>query len=117
MSNKIIIKHKKYILSGNDFTFCVTDGSWFVSHWDIINNKNAKIDATCIFGIDGVELTLYEKQNGKNSAKELVKKTISKYLEKNNPISGQFRFEFDGERFNLCKTKPKWANYDCGILE
>ena len=108
---------KNYSLSNTRFTPCITDGTWFVSRWDVTHtNTNKK--ASYVFGIDGVEATIYNQNNPDFRIDDLAYDALIRHLEKTpeNFNVGFFRFEFDGQKFNYCDKKPKWADYDCGIL-
>lgn len=115
---KIERKFKNCDLIGAPFSPCITDGMWCVSRWDVVHTDTNK-RAMYFFGSDGIHATLYNKNNPDFQLTDLAYDTLIKHLEK-NPYdfkTGSFRFEFDGQRFNYCKEEPKWAEYDCGILE
>ena len=115
---KIKKKFRNYDLVNVPFTPCITDGTWFVLRWDVIHTNTNK-RAIYIFGTDGIYATLYNKTNPNFQLEELVYDVLIKHLEKspNDFKTGLFRFEFDGQNFNYCKKEPKWAKYDCGVLE
>ncbi|MBI2003681.1 MAG: hypothetical protein HYS78_01755 [Parcubacteria group bacterium] len=115
--DKIDKKFRNYSLTGFDFTFCVTDGMWFVSRWDVIHTNTNK-QAVYIFGTDGVYMTFYNRNNPNFQLVDLAYDTLVKHLEE-SPDDFKtvlFRFEFDGQKFNYCEKEPKWASYDCGVL-
>ena len=114
MKEKTKSKYKKYTLISSDFRVCVTDGMWFISNCDIISTDIDE-SATYIFGIDGIEMNLYVRENGKQALKELTREAVCKHLELGNPVFGLYRFEFNGGIFELCEEKPNWADYDCGV--
>lgn len=100
------------------FNPCITNPRWFVSRIDVVENEiNHK--AVYIFGIDGIDMTLYNKNNPNFQLSDLAVDTLIKHLEKNpdDIEDGLFWFEFNGEKFDFCKNEPEWANYDCGYLE
>ena len=121
MSVNIKKSHKDYESVGTQFSPCVTDGKWFISHWDVIDTSINK-SATYIFGTDGVEATFYNKNNPSFKLEDLVYDTLIQYLERQHIENKEFktglhRFEFDGQQFNYCKETPEWASYDCGTIE
>jgi len=103
-------------LIGAPFTPCVTDGMWFISHWDVIETNSGK-QATYIFGIGGIEATLYRKREGVSELEDLVNDALIGHIEKNGFCAKLFRFEFDGDKFVLCEKEPTWTNYDCGYIK
>ena len=117
MKEKIKIKFKNCTLNGTPFTWCVTNGAWSVSKWNVVDTNTNK-EAIYIFGTDGMDATLYNKNDSNFKLTDLVLDTLIGHLEKSPDDfkTGLFRFEFDGNQFNFCESKPKWANYDCGII-
>lgn len=91
---------------------------WFISRWDVVHTNTGK-RAIYIFGADGINATLYNQSNPKFQLTDLVYDTLINELEKNPDElkTGLFRFEFNGDKFNFCEEEPKWANYDCGVIE
>ena len=118
MQQNIKKAFKNCNVSGAPFSPCITDGTWFISRWDVVHTNTGK-RAAYVFGTDGIHATLYNQNNPKFQLTDLVYDTLIKELEKNPDElkTGLFRFEFDGEKFNFCEEEPKWANYDCGIIE
>ena len=109
---------KNHALDGYHFKPCINDGLWLVSRWDVIHtNTNKK--AVYIFGADGVHAAIFNKNSQNFQLIDLAQDTLIAHLEETPDEFkvGLFRFEFDGQRFDFCNEEPKWAKYDCGIIE
>lgn len=115
---KIERRFRNCDLIGAPFNPCITDGTWFVSRWDVVHTNTNK-RTIYIFGTDGIRATFYNKNNPDFQLADLVCDTLIKRLEKDpdDLKTGLFRFEFDGQKFNYCEKEPEWAKYDCGTLE
>lgn len=107
-----------FSIVGVPFKPCITDSTWLVSRKEAVHTNTNKT-ATYFFGADGIKATLYNKNNPSFDLEELAVSTMIEHIEKEKDdfIAGVFRFEFDGDKFNLCEKEPKWATYDCGIWE
>ncbi len=118
MTNKIKRKIKDCELEINLFRTCITDGSWLVSRIDVLHINTGK-KAAYVFGTDAIEATIYEKNNPTQKLVDLAIDTLINHLEKtpDDFKIGFFRFEFDGCQFDFCEQEPRWANYDCGIID
>lgn len=109
---------KNHTLNGLSFKPCVDDGLWLISRWDVIHtNTNKK--AFYIFGADGVQATIFNENNPNFQLIDLAQDALIAHLEEapDEFKIGLFRFEFNGQQFNFCDEEPKWAKYDCGIIE
>lgn len=109
---------KNFSVVGAPFRACVTDGAWFVSRKEAAQLDTNKT-AVYFFGADGIQATLYNQNNPNFNLEALALNAMREHIEKTPDIflARVFRFEFDGEKFNLCEKEPKWATYDCGIWE
>lgn len=107
---------KEFTFDITPFRPCITDGSWLVARYDFIYIEENK-QGVYFFGTDGTRASLYNASNPNLLLEGLAYDTLIKHLEKNEFKSGEYRFEFDGQKFHYCEIEPAWANYDCGTIE
>lgn len=105
-------------LNIRSFVPCISNPFWLISRCNVVHTDTNR-KAVYIFGVGALQATFYDKNNPKFRLEDLAYDTLIKHLEKNPDEfeTGLFRFEFDGQQFNFCEREPKWADYDCGVIE